>query len=157
MEETYKILVVDDEPVNLRMMERLLRRHYEVLTASNGQEALDILRCENVSLLMSDHRMPGMSGIELLRKSQSINSHIVCMLVTANTDNDTFTEAINAAGALRVIHKPWDPDIVLQFVKEALAQRETFLECMHANAEIEQVMNQLKLATQNLNLFPKRE
>ena len=139
MDKTHTILVVDDEPVNLRMMERLLRKRYEVLTANDGFEALEILKRESVSLLMTDHRMPGMSGIELLHESKAIDSGVVSMLVTANTDNDTFTEAINAGGAVRVIHKPWDPGVVLQFVGEALAQRDTVLECKQANAQIEQI------------------
>jgi response regulator RpfG family c-di-GMP phosphodiesterase len=115
-------------------MERLLRRYYNVLTAKDGPEAIEILKSAEVSLLMSDQRMPGMTGIELLRESRAINPDVVSMLVTANTDNDTLLEAINDAGAVRVIHKPWDPERVLQFVREALAQRETLIACKQTNS-----------------------
>jgi response regulator RpfG family c-di-GMP phosphodiesterase len=155
--KTYQILVVDDELVNLRLMERLLRRDYQVVMANDGIEALEILKRGNISLLMSDQRMPGMTGIELLRQSHAIDPDLALMLVTANTDNDTSFEAINSAGALRVIHKPWDPRRVLQFVEEALAQRETLIDCKHANAQIEQVMILLRLAAENLNLSSEQD
>lgn len=154
---TNTILIVDDVVVNLRLLERLLRSQYSVLTTTNGPAALEILRQNDISLLISDQCMPGMTGIELLRSSRNINPDLVCMLVTANTDKDTSIEAINDAGAVRVIHKPWNPETVLQFVQEALAQRETLIECKQANAEIEMALNQLKLAAQELCLFPKPE
>jgi response regulator RpfG family c-di-GMP phosphodiesterase len=78
------------------------------------------------------------------------------MLVTANTDNDTSIQAINDAGAMRVIHKPWKPETVLQFVREALAQRDILIECKQTNAEIEMALSQLKLAAEELSLFNDR-
>jgi PAS domain S-box-containing protein len=141
---THRILVVDDSPVSLRMMERVLDKKYEVFTASNAFAGLEILKTNNISLLISDQRMSEMSGTELLRQSQAIDPDLVCMLVTANTDNDTSAEAINHAGALRVIHKPWDAERVLQFVAEALKHRETLRECKYTNSEIEKVMEDLR-------------
>ncbi|HEY6802884.1 MAG TPA: ATP-binding protein [Pyrinomonadaceae bacterium] len=141
---THRILVVDDSPVSLRMMERVLDKKYEVLTAGNAFAGLEILRTNKISLLISDQRMSEMSGTELLRQSQLIDPDLVCMLVTANTDNDTSAEAINHAGALRVIHKPWDAEWVLHFVAEALEHRETLLECKYANSEIKKVMEDLR-------------
>jgi len=155
--KTNKILIVDDEVINLRLLERLLRSQYSVLTATNGSAALEILKQEDISLLISDQRMPGMTGIELLRASRDINPNLVCMLITGNTDKDTSIEAINDAGALRVMHKPWNSQTVLQFVQQALAQRETLIECKQANAEIEMALSQLKLAAEELSLFPKHQ
>jgi DNA-binding NtrC family response regulator len=155
--KTYTILIVDDEVINLRLLERLLRSQYTVLTATSGPAALEILKQTDTSLLISDQRMPGMTGIELLRASRNVNPDLVCMLITGNTDKDTSIEAINGAGALRVMHKPWNSETVLQFVREALAQRETLLECKQANAEIEMALSQLKLAAEELSLFPKHE
>jgi response regulator RpfG family c-di-GMP phosphodiesterase len=155
--KTNTILIVDDEVINLRMLERLLGSRYAVVTATNGLAALEILKQVDVSLLISDQRMPGMTGIELLRASRSINPDLVCMLVTANTDEDTSIEAINDAGALRVIHKPWKGQTVLQFVEETLAQRETLIECKQANAQIELALSQLRLAAEELSLVSKHE
>jgi response regulator RpfG family c-di-GMP phosphodiesterase len=150
---TKTILIVDDELVNLRMLERLLSSRYSVLTATNGLAALEILKRDDVSVLISDQRMPGMTGIELLRESRNINPDLVCLLVTASTDNETSIEAINDAGALRVIHKPWNAKIVLQFIHEALAQRETLIEGKLASADMESALSQLRLAAEELNLF----
>jgi response regulator RpfG family c-di-GMP phosphodiesterase len=151
--KTKTVLIVDDEVVNLRMLERLLRSHYSVLTATNGVAALEILKREDVSVLISDQRMPGMTGIELLRESRNINPDLVGLLVTASTDNETSIEAINDAGALRVIHKPWAAKIVLQFIDEAMAQRETLIEGKLASADMESALRRLRLAAEELNLF----
>jgi CheY-like chemotaxis protein len=63
---SYKVLLVDDEPANLRSLARLFREDYEVLTANSGAEALELLRQHDVALLITDQRMPRMTGIELL-------------------------------------------------------------------------------------------
>ncbi len=147
------ILIVDDEIVNLRMLDRLLRNKYRVLTADSGSAALEVLKQNDIALLITDQRMPGMTGIELLRASRSINPDLASMMVTAYTDSDTSVVAINDAGALRVIHKPWNPDTVLNFVDDALARRETLVECKLANAEIALALNKLKSASEELNLF----
>jgi response regulator RpfG family c-di-GMP phosphodiesterase len=152
-EKANTILIVDDDPVNLRLMERLLHHEYNVVTANDGSEALEILGHQDISLIMSDQMMPRMTGIELLRASQAINPDVVRMLVTARTDNDISIEAINDAGVVRVIHKPFDRQLVLQFVKSALAQRQTLMECRQANTRIEQVISKLKRDTEKLNPF----
>jgi DNA-binding NtrC family response regulator len=135
-------------------METVLRKNYEVLTAANGIDALEILRNKKVSLLISDQRMKGMTGVELLRESQSLDPDLVRMLVTASTDNDTSLQAINDAGALRVIHKPFDPRRVLQFVEEARAHRETLIECKYTNAEVAKVIQQLQSKQLEWNGLP---
>jgi DNA-binding NtrC family response regulator len=151
--ETNTILVVDDEAANRRMLKRLLCSRYNVRTATNGVAALQILKDEEVALLISDQKMHGMSGLELIRASRKVHPDLLCMLVTGNTNNDTSIEAINDAGALRVIHKPWNAEMVLQFVEAALAQRETLIECRQANAQIQMALSQLKLVAQELRLF----
>jgi DNA-binding NtrC family response regulator len=148
--KTDTILIVDDEGINLRLLERLMSSRYRVLTATNGFAALEILTQVDVALLMSDQRMPGMTGIELLRASRNIRPEVVCMLVTGDTDGDTSIEAINDAGALHVIHKPWKAETVLQFVEETLAQREILIKCKHANGQIELARTELRLAAEEL-------
>src|SRR5213593_1138701 len=120
LDKLHTILVVDDDPLNLRMLERLLKREFRVLTATDGKRALELLETEPISLIMTDQDMPEMSGIELLQKSRLINEQIVRMLVTANRDSKTFVEALRQAGAIRVITKPWDPQKVIRTVCEAL-------------------------------------
>ena len=148
LREKHTILVVDDEPANLRMMERLLRRDFDVLKATNGEEAMKILDTQQVSLLITDQRMPGMSGTELLRKTRAANPDMVRMVVTGNTDSETFIDAIKNSGAIRVINKPWDPDKVMQAIVSALER----YEIMVAN---KQAISQLKQANMTLDRIAK--
>src|SRR5260370_12978454 len=90
-----KILVVDDEGSNLRALERLFRKDHDVLTAQSGVEALALLEKHDVALLITDQRMPGMTGIELLQKTVSLRPHMVRILLTGYTDMSTLIEAVN--------------------------------------------------------------
>jgi two-component system, sensor histidine kinase and response regulator len=105
----YTILIVDDEPANLRMVERLLRRDYQVLTATSGEEALEILAREAVDLIITDQRMPGMSGTELLRESMQTNPDATRIILTGFTDIESLIEAINTTQVYKFVSKPWDP------------------------------------------------
>src|SRR5438045_8727489 len=91
----YKILIVDDEPANLRALERLFRDEYEVLTATSGVEALASLEHHDVALLISDQRMPEMTGIELVERTVALRPHMVRILLTGYTDVGSLIEAIN--------------------------------------------------------------
>ena len=150
LNRSHSILVVDDEPVNLRMLERLLRRKFEVITATSGEMALEILKGKNVSMIITDQRMPGISGTELLRKSRAYDPDIVRILVTANSDTDTFIDALQNSGAVRVISKPWDPDKVMQAITSALEKYELM-------ADNRQAMSRLRLVSEELNKIARRE
>jgi two-component system response regulator HupR/HoxA len=139
----HTILVVDDDLVNLKMLERLLARDFRVLTASDPRRALELLNKEPVCLILTDQEMPEMSGIELLQKSRQKDEDIVRMVVTANRDSKTFIEAIRAAGAVRVITKPWDPEKVKRDVTEAV-ERYT------RAVERKQIISQLQQTNQEL-------
>jgi response regulator RpfG family c-di-GMP phosphodiesterase len=128
LKQTHTILVVDDESTNLLMLERVLRTDYTVITARSGAEALEVLKREEISLLITDQRMPGMTGTELLLESQSLRPGMVSMLLTSNSDTETFLDAIMKAGALRVINKPWDPANLLSVVEKSLTVYENFVE-----------------------------
>jgi len=140
---THTILAVDDEPANLRMLERLLRKKFLILKAANGEEALQILERQEVSMIMTDERMPGISGIELLTKCKTLQPDAVRMVVTANTDSETMINAIRAAGAVRVIIKPWDPDKVMEMVDSALEKYESMIENKKAMTEMRRALSRL--------------
>ncbi len=74
---THKILLVDDEPANVRLLERLFRRDYEVLSATSGEDALGLLSQHDVALIITDQRMPGMTGVELLKRTADMRPHMV--------------------------------------------------------------------------------
>jgi DNA-binding NtrC family response regulator len=143
LKQTHTILVVDDESTSLLMLEKVLRTNYTVLTARSGAEALDVLRREEISLLITDQRMPGMTGTELLRESQSLRPGMVSMLITSNNDTETFIDAITKAGALRVINKPWDAASLLSVVERSLKAYENFVERKGSSDRLKQMQQKL--------------
>jgi two-component system, sensor histidine kinase and response regulator len=122
---SYKILIVDDEPANLRALERLFREDYEVLTAGSGAEALELLRHHEVALLITDQRMPEMTGIELLKKTVSLRPRMIRMILTGYTDVDALVEAINCGQVYRYVTKPWSNEDLGLTVRRALEHFET--------------------------------
>ena len=110
-EQTAKVLFVDDEANILKAINRLFidDDDLEIFTAAGGEEGLEILR-ENpdVALIVSDQRMPGMSGVEFLAASREIAPDALRMVLTGYADIDAAVDAINRGGACRYISKPWD-------------------------------------------------
>src|SRR5690349_4159109 len=104
----YKLMIVDDEPANLRLLERLFRNDFNVLTAESGAEALSLLEQHDVALIIMDQRMPGMSGIELLKRTTAIRPHMVRIILTGYTDVESLVEAINSGQVYRYVTKPWN-------------------------------------------------
>jgi thioredoxin reductase (NADPH) len=112
------LLAVDDDPPVLAAVERDLRdryaEHYQVMTASSGDQALDLLhrlrlREEQVALLLVDQRMPGMSGTEFLTASRRMYPDARRVLLTAYADTEAAIRAINDAEVQHYLLKPWDP------------------------------------------------
>jgi putative two-component system response regulator len=121
---TYKIMIVDDEPANLRLLERLFRRDYQVITASSGAEALQLLNHHDVALLLTDQRMPGMTGIELLKRAAILRPHMVRIIVTGYTDVSALIEAINCGQVYKYVSKPWSNDALRVTVERAIEHYE---------------------------------
>ena len=120
----YKIMIVDDEPVNLRTLERLFRQDYHVVTAQSGAEALTLLDQHDVALLISDQRMPQMTGIELMKRTVALRPQMVRILLTGYTDVSALVEAINCGLVYRYVTKPWNNDDLRQTVSRALEHYE---------------------------------
>lgn len=116
------ILIVDDEPANLRMLERLFHKNYRVLTANSGAEALSMLERETVALILTDQRMPGMTGTELLCESMQTQPDVAKIIVTGYSDIEALIEAINTARVYKYVSKPWDPVDLKKVVLGALRE-----------------------------------
>jgi len=121
----YKVMIVDDEPANLRALERLFRGRYDVLTATSGAAALKLLHEEDVALLIADQRMPEMTGIELLKQTVTVRPRMVRIILTGYTDVDALVEAINCGQVYRYVTKPWSNEELQLTVKRALEHYET--------------------------------
>ena len=122
---SHKIMVVDDEPANLRLLERLFRKDHEVITAESGEEALRLLTQHDVALLVTDQRMPGMTGIELLKRTAAMRPHMVQIILTGYTDVDTLVDAINSGHVYKYVIKPWNNEDLRQTVTRALEHYDT--------------------------------
>ena len=124
---THAVLVVDDEPGNLAVLRVLLAPHYRVLEGSSGAEALALLDtlapAERPSVVLSDQRMPGMSGVELCAHLRDRLPQAIRIIVTGFIDVGAVVEAINSAGIHKFVVKPYDRDQLLLTVERAI---ETF-------------------------------
>lgn len=121
---SYKMLIVDDEEANLRTLDRLFREEYTVFTASSGAEALRLLEQHDVAILITDQRMPEMTGIELLGKTAKLRPQMVRILLTGYTDVGSLIEAINCGLVYRYLTKPWNNDDLRLTVSRALEHHE---------------------------------
>jgi response regulator RpfG family c-di-GMP phosphodiesterase len=122
---TYKMLIVDDELANLRLLERLFSRDYECLTASSAAEAIQLLALHDVAVLITDQRMPVMTGIELLRHTSQTRPHMVRILLTGYTDVGVLEEAINSGLVYMYVTKPWNNEDLRIKISRACDHYET--------------------------------
>src|SRR5215467_3167258 len=114
-----RILIVDDDPGQRSLLDSFLRSQgFETITADSGQRALAVLDAQTVNMMISDVRMPGMTGLETLRKAREKHKVLPVLLVTAYAD---IRDAVGAMrdGALNYLAKPIDLDELLQTVRQA--------------------------------------
>lgn len=113
------ILVVDDEIRSLETLERILQDDFDVKTASTTEEAERILQEEWVQIVLCDQRMPGVSGVEFLKKVREQWPEVIRMIISGYTDSEDIISAVNEAGIYQYITKPWHPDNLLLTLKNA--------------------------------------
>jgi C4-dicarboxylate-specific signal transduction histidine kinase len=104
-----KVLFVDDEESNLLVYEAVCGDDFDVLTASSGTLALELMRVHEVAVVVSDQRMPLMSGVELLERVHAEFPETVRVLITAYSDAHAAIDAINRGRVRRYLKKPWEP------------------------------------------------
>ena len=117
-----RVLFVDDEENILRSVKRLfMEESYEVLTANSGEEALELLKDgQDIGLIVSDQRMPGTQGVDLLKQASEISPDTLRIMLTGYTDINAAIDAINKGGAYQYITKPWKDDELIQIVRDAV-------------------------------------
>jgi diguanylate cyclase (GGDEF)-like protein/PAS domain S-box-containing protein len=119
------LLLVDDEENVLIALKRILHRDgYHILTAANAEQALELLAKNNICVVVSDQRMPGMSGVELLRRVKLMYPDVVRMILSGYTEVGTLTDAINKGEIYQFITKPWENETVIASIREAFLRYE---------------------------------
>ncbi len=158
----YTLLLVDDEPANLQKLQRTFMGQYSVHLAQSGEEALQILQKEPIDAIITDQKMPNMTGIEFLELSQKTYPNIVRIVLTGFTDVDDLIAAINTGKVHKYITKPWEPEEVRLAVQDSLEKLELGRENERLAAELKAAND--KLQTENIILrqevekqvYPKR-
>jgi class 3 adenylate cyclase len=141
----------------LDSLEALLAMDYEVRRAPEPKTALQILQDTEVAVVVSDQRMPGMTGVELLAQAREVAPETVRVLLTAFTDADALMASINAANIYHFLLKPWDPNELLHTVRRGVErhqlsrERERLLRDLSAkNADLEVALANLRTAQDGL-------
>jgi len=123
MDDKRTVLFVDDEPNILKSVQRLLRQEeMNVLCASTGEEALQILGQTPTQVVVTDQRMPEMSGVDLLSAVRERHPEIIRMMLTGFTEIKVAVEAINRGEIYRLITKPWNDDELRATIRQAFEQ-----------------------------------
>jgi response regulator RpfG family c-di-GMP phosphodiesterase len=121
MEAQPRILVVDDEQPILASLRRLLAfEPWEVMTTDNSARALEVLAAGNIAVVMSDQHMPGLEGVELLRRARDLAPDTSRILFSGHIDIDLLRAAVNGGEVYRFVTKPWDNDEVLVAIRQGI-------------------------------------
>lgn len=149
----HTLLIVDDEADVVQSLRDLLRREYNVLGATHAREGLRLLREHPVHIVMSDQRMPDISGVEFLRTVQHDCPDAIRLLFTGYADIKAVIDAVNEGHVYRYISKPWDTDELITVLHQAgeqfdlLQERRQLLEDLRRkNQELEQANAELRRA-----------
>ncbi len=139
----HKILVVDDEIPNLRLLRRVLSDEHDIIEAQGGAEAIEVLKNDYISLIITDQRMPSMTGVQLLEHSIAICPNTIKILLTGYTDVQALVDAINEGSVYKYIAKPWDADELKLTVRRAL-------EAFELKETNDQLLSELQIAIAEL-------
>ncbi|SYZ71908.1 hypothetical protein TRIP_C20023 [Candidatus Zixiibacteriota bacterium] len=143
----HTVLLVDDEPNVLKSLKRLMiDTDYQILTAESGEEGLKILDRENIHLVISDYRMPGMNGVEFLKKVKDRFPETMRLILSGFADATAIVDAINDGQVYKFMPKPWNDQELMTTVKRALEQ----LDLQQENTKLYQELQERNKALEEL-------
>ena len=147
----HTILCVDDEENILHSLKRVLRKEgYQLLTATSGEEGLKCLKEHDVHLVISDQRMPGMSGTDFLARVKESYPDTVRIVLTGYTEVDSITDSINKGHIYKFILKPWNDQNLKLEIKQGLEQYDLLQINKRLHIKVLQQNEELKNINQNL-------
>lgn len=156
------LLLVDDEENLIQAMKRLFRKDgYRILTASNGREGLEILKENTAGVVISDQRMPEMSGVEFFTQVKKLYPETIRIVLSGYTELESVIDAVNRGAVYKFLTKPWDDDLLRENIKEAFnnyelvhENRRLTMELQYSNELLKGANNELeKYAMLNFNLL----
>ncbi len=139
------LLLVDDEPNILSAMQRLLRRDgYHILTCDSPEQALELLDSQPVDVILSDQRMPNMSGVEFLRRVKASHPETIRIVLSGFTDLQFITDAINEGAIYKFLTKPWDDEQLREQLREAFRSKQIADENLRLTRELQAANSELQ-------------
>jgi signal transduction histidine kinase len=144
------LLVVDDEPDLVQSVQDLLRFDFRVLGATRATEGMKIMEREKVDIVMTDQRMPEMTGVEFLKHLRESYPDTTRLLFTAYADIDAVTDAINQGSVYRYISKPWEPHELRDVLRQAVEYHDLLTERKRLLQELQEKNRQLETANAEL-------
>jgi response regulator RpfG family c-di-GMP phosphodiesterase len=155
LEIPVKVLLVDDEENILRSLRRLLvEEDIEVLTATSGENALAALAdYKDIGLIISDQRMPGLTGVDFLAQAKKIRPQAIRILLTGYSDINAAIDAINRGGASKYLTKPWKDEDIIMNVREACRKYVLMEKNKRLSAIVQQQNEELKRWSQELEIM----
>jgi len=148
--EKRPLLVVDDEVNILHSLYDLFRLDYKVYTARSGPEAMRILEENEVHVVMTDQRMPEMTGTEFLAQVKRLYPDVIRLVFTGYADVRAVVDAINEGNVYRYITKPWEPEELKTIIAQAMEQHALLMERKRLVEELEQTNERLRATNENL-------
>lgn len=150
-EEKIRVLFVDDEVHNLEAFKATFRRDFQVFTCINVTEALELLDKEPMHVILSDQRMPGITGVEFFEKIQFALPDVMRILITGYADINIVVDAVNKGKIFKYIQKPWNNEQLKESILEAYKVYQDQITAKKDLEELRVVNEQLEfLARQNL-------
>jgi DNA-binding NtrC family response regulator len=144
----YGVLYVDDEINNLNSFKAAFRRDFEIYTAQSAREGRKVLDSNEIGVIITDQRMPGMTGIEFLESILAIYPDTIRILLTGFSDMNAVMDAINRGQVYKYLVKPWQNDELKLYIQNAM-------EIYHLRRENKDLAHKLQLANKELELLNK--
>jgi len=138
------LLIVDDEPNVCDSVHDLLRREFRVLKAHSADEGFRLMQEEEVHIVMSDQRMPRITGVELLTRVKTRNPSAIRMLFTGFADLESIIAAINQGHVFQFLKKPWQPEELEGAVRQAAIEYDRLCVSAEERAELQAVIENLQ-------------
>jgi adenylate cyclase len=148
--KSFSILYVDDEVQNLVSFKATFRREYSIYTAQSGQEGLRLMREHSIQLIITDQRMPGMTGVQFLEKTATEYPETIRMVLTGYSDIEAIIEVINSGRVFRYIQKPWDEQELRMTIENA---RQIYLLQQNNRSLVKDLQNKVEEQERTLKLF----